>query len=500
MNDTSKEISVLMEISHAVACEKNVHNLLEKVLFILDNRMGMLQGTFTLLHGDLLRIEASRGISDVQKQQVLYRLGEGITGHVAETGRPHIIPDISEDPRFLNRTRSPLHKGRVAFLCVPIIHMEEVIGTLSIEKKNTQGLCFDNDIKLIEIVGNITADAVAVLRKEREERESLLEENRRLRDMLAAPGELVGNSRIMRDIYSLIRQVAASEATVLLRGSSGTGKELVARAISGLSIRKNKPYVVMNCAAMPESLVESELFGHEKGAFTGASQRRTGRAEAADGGTLFLDEVGDLSLMAQAKLLRFIQERTFSRLGSSMELKSDVRFIAATSKNLEELIAEGKFRVDLYYRLNIFPIIMPDLKDRGSDIILLAEHFISKYNLRHGKSVSGISNEAVDMLMDYCWPGNVRELENCIERAVITASADCIQSVNLPPSLRSGKNAARRPPEGKVPLKAQVDSFEKELITDALERNNSNMSAAARELGLSPRMMHYKIRRFKIKE
>ena len=248
---------------------------------------------------------------------------------------------------------------------------------------------------------------------------------------------MVGNCREMQIVYEQLHQVAPSDATVLIRGGSGTGKEMIARAIVNLSARKDKPFITLNCAALPENLVESELFGHEKGAFTGAMARRIGRAEAADGGTLFLDEIGDLTMQTQVKLLRFLQERTFSRVGSNEEIHADVRFLAATSRNLEELMAQGKFREDLYYRLNIFPIVMPDLAKRKSDIILLAEHFIDKFNLKYGKKITRLSTTAINLLMSYHWPGNVRELENCMERAVLTAKDECVHSFNLPPSLQT---------------------------------------------------------------
>jgi Nif-specific regulatory protein len=303
----------------------------------------------------------------------------------------------------------------------------------------------------------------------------------------------------MQKIYDLIRQVAPSNATVLIRGSSGTGKELVANAIYKLSPRLDKPFIALNCAALPESLVESELFGHEKGSFTGAVNTRIGRVEAANKGTLFLDEIGDLTPQTQVKLLRFIQERTFSRVGSNEELKSDVRLLAATSRDLEELMAQGKFREDLYYRLNIFPITIPDLAKRRCDIILLAEHFIQKLNLRYGKTVQRLSTPAINMLMIYHWPGNVRELENCIERAVLTSSDDCIHSYNLPPSLQTGaSNDSELLKDGNASFNILVESFERELIVEALKKNNGNMSAAGRTLGLSPRVMHYKINRLAI--
>lgn len=494
------EITVLQEISSAIVHERNVDAVLNKVLEVLNRRMGMLRGTFTLRHGDTLVIEASQGLDEAEKQLGRYRLGEGITGHVAETGRPHLIPDIRRDSRFLNRTKSRDYKEPVAFICVPIIHLEQVIGTLSIDRRITPDTDLENDMALLEIIGNITAEAVAAVMKEHEERESLLEENRKLREMLSEnPGEMVGNCRAMQQVYELIRQVAPSDATVLIRGSSGTGKELVARAIVNLSGRKDKPFVCLNCAALPENLVESELFGHEKGAFTGAVGRRIGRAEAADGGTLFLDEIGDLSLQTQVKLLRFIQERTFSRVGSNVELRSNVRFLAATSRNLEELMSRKLFREDLYYRLNIFPIVMPDLSKRKSDIILLAEHFIEKMNVKYGKKVSRLSTPAINMLMAYHWPGNVRELENCIERAVLTAQDECIHGYNLPPSLQTGKESGTLLlPDGKASFNVLVDSYERELIVEALKRNSGNMSAAARSLGLSPRVIHYKIGRLGI--
>lgn len=494
------EITVLQEISSAIVHERNVDAVLNKVLDVLNRRMGMLRGTFTLRHGDMLVIEASQGLDATEKQLGRYRLGEGITGHVAETGRPHLIPDIRSDHRFLNRTKSRDYKDPVAFICVPIIHLEQVIGTLSIDRLITPDTDLENDMALLEIIGNITAEAVAAVMKEHEERERLLEENRKLREMLSEnPGEMVGNCRAMQQVYELIRQVAPSDATVLIRGSSGTGKELVARAIVNLSSRKDKPFVCLNCAALPENLVESELFGHEKGAFTGAVGRRIGRAEAADGGTLFLDEIGDLSLQTQVKLLRFIQERTFSRVGSNVELRSNVRFLAATSRNLEDLMSRKLFREDLYYRLNIFPIVMPDLSKRKSDIILLAEHFIEKMNVKYGKKVSRLSTPAINMLMAYHWPGNVRELENCIERAVLTAQDDCIHGYNLPPSLQTGKESGSQLlPDGKASFNVLVDSYERELIVEALKRNSGNMSAAARSLGLSPRVIHYKINRLGI--
>jgi Nif-specific regulatory protein len=414
-----------------------------------------------------------------------------------------VIPDLRKDSRFLNRTGSRHYESQVAFICVPLIHDGQVIGTLSIDRPVDGSTDLDRDVALLEIIANITGDAANECIELHGEREAMLEENRKLRDMLSNnPGELVGNCREMRQVYEQVRQVAPSDATVLIRGGSGTGKEMIARAIVNLSARKDKPFITLNCAALPENLVESELFGHEKGAFTGALNRRVGRAEAADGGTLFLDEVGDLTMQTQVKLLRFLQERTFSRVGSNEELHSDVRFLAATSRNLEELIAQGKFREDLFYRLNIFPITMPDLAKRKSDIILLAEHFIEKMNLRYGKKVARLSTTAINLLMSYHWPGNVRELENCIERAVLTATDDCIHSYNLPPSLQTSLSVGSvggAPNDKIAPLEVMMENYEREIITEAIKRNDGNISAAGRDLGVSPRMMNYRMNKLGIK-
>ena len=497
------EISVIQKISVAIIHERNVEKLLENVLGILESELGMLRGTFALLFGDTLKIEASRGLDESEKQKGYYRMGEGITGHVAERGISHVIPDLRKDSRFLNRTGSRHYENQVAFICVPLIHDGAVIGTLSIDRPVDGSTDLDRDVALLEIIANITGDAANECIELHNEREAMLEENRKLRDMLSNnPGDLVGNCREMQQIYEQVRQVAPSDATVLIRGGSGTGKEMIARAIVNLSARKDKPFITLNCAALPENLVESELFGHEKGAFTGAVNRRIGRAEAANGGTLFLDEIGDLTMQTQVKLLRFLQERTFSRVGSNEELHSDVRFLAATSRNLEELIAQGKFREDLFYRLNIFPIAMPDLAKRKSDIILLAEHFIEKMNLRYGKKIVRLSTTAINLLMSYHWPGNVRELENCMERAVLTASDDCIHSYNLPPSLQTSLSTGQSAGSANTkiaPLDVMLNNYEREIITEAIKRNNGNLSAAGRDLGVSPRMLNYRMNKLGIK-
>jgi Nif-specific regulatory protein len=501
-DNESLAVPLLRDISTAIARERNVGKLLPQVLEIAEKRLGMVRGTIALLAGDELRIEAStRTLNAEERALGRYRIGEGITGLVAKTGRAEVVPDVRKDPRFLNRTKARGKGDAVSFVCVPLVHGGQVVGTLSADREIREGdRPLDEAVELLGIVANVVGEAASAYRQQRAEREALVEENRKLRSLLSeSPGRLIGDCPEMREVYAQIRQVAPTEATVLVRGASGTGKELVARAIQSLSPRKDRPFVVLNCAALPEALVESELFGHERGAFTDARERRIGRAEAADGGTLFLDEIGDLSIPIQIKLLRFLQERTFSRIGSNEELHSNVRFIAATSRNLEELMAKKLFREDLYYRLSVFPITMPDLSRRTGDIVLLAEHFLAKMNVKYGKQVTRISPPAVSMLQSYSWPGNVRELENCIERAVLTATDDCVHGYNLPPSLQAPE-FAEDPyrPDATMTLDEQLAAFEKRVLEDALLRHGGNRSAAGRELGVSPRMMNYRLNRLGI--
>jgi Nif-specific regulatory protein len=294
---------------------------------------------------------------------------------------------------------------------------------------------------------------------------------------------------------STVAQVVGTSATVLIRGESGTGKELIAHALHHHSPRAERPFVRVNCAALPETLVESELFGYERGAFTGAQARRKGRFELADGGTLFLDEIGELSPSTQAKLLRVLQEREFERLGGSETVRVDVRLITATNKDLEQALADGSVREDLYYRLNVFTIFVPPLRERKSDVLLLADHFVEKYARIHGRSIKRISTPAIDMLMSYHWPGNVRELENTLERAVLVADGDVIHGHHLSPTLQTAE-ASGTVVSGS--LSEAVSAFESNLIQDALKTTRGNRARAARLLGTTERIIGYKIRRYAI--
>ena len=330
------------------------------------------------------------------------------------------------------------------------------------------------------------------------ERERLREENQQLKSELKEKydfSHLVGNSNEMRQVYEQVSQVARSNATVLLRGESGTGKEMIANAIHYNSLRSKRAFIKINCAALPDTLIESELFGHERGAFTGADRLKRGRFELADGGTLFLDEIGDLPLQTQIKLLRVLQEREFERLGGTETISANIRLITATNKNLEEAIARGEFREDLYYRLNVFSIFLPSLRQRRSDILLLAEHFLEKYETEHGKRIRRISTPAIDMLMSYHFPGNVRELENAIERAVLVCDTNVIHSHHLPPTLQTAETSGT---ETRATLSSAVAAFERDLIVDTLKSTSGNIAKAARQLESTERILGYKIKKYGI--
>jgi Nif-specific regulatory protein len=506
MTQSEKELEILYQISQVVMTRPHtVSELMVEVLDIMETELGVSHGTLTLRKPDtdIFIIEASRGLTPEEETRGEYKEGEGVTGYVAKTGESALIPDITKDPRFLNRTRSRPDK-QTAFICVPIIHHKEVIGTMSIDLSITT----DPDElrgyrRFLELVANILAEAVAGIREAIEERTSLISENDRLRRQLGdryRMHNIIGNCGAMRSVYEQIVQVADSTATVLIRGESGTGKELVARAIHYGGDRRNNAFVSVNCAALPENLIESELFGHEKGAFTGAIQQRKGRFEMANGGTIFLDEIGDISPSVQVRLLRVLQERTFERVGNNECIPVNVRVLAATSRNLEEEMSKHVFREDLFYRLNVFPIILPPLRERRSDIMLLVDHFLQKYADMYGKNIKRISTSAINMMMAYHWPGNVRELENCVERAVLTASDDVIHGYNLPPSLQtSDETQTSIFPRDGADLKAMVESYEKEIIIDALKKHRGNAAASARYLNTTQRIINYRIQKLGVR-
>jgi Nif-specific regulatory protein len=497
-----REVYCLYEIAKTLNASMDLSKSLQEILAIISKLLGMRRATLTILNPDTseISIEVAHDLSPEAKRRGKYRLGEGVTGRVVQTGEPAVIPRVSEEPMFLNRTRTrkDLDKQDISFICVPIKIGKSTIGALSVDRLFSNEIALEEDLRFLTIIAALIAETVKKVQYLNREKEELLDENIRLKKELAEKYQvenIIGNSRLMREVYEMIHKVAKSNATVLLRGESGTGKELVANAIHYQSLRARKPFIKVNCAALPETLLESELFGYEKGAFTGATTFKPGRFERAQGGTLFLDEIGDLNPSIQTKLLRVIQEKEFDRLGGRQPIQSDVRIIAATHQDLEKIVEEKRFREDLYYRLNVFPIYLPPLRDRRTDILLLAEHFLEKFNKEHQKNIRRISTPAIDMLMQYHWPGNVRELQNCLERAVLICEGEAIKAHHLPPTLQTAESSNT---QSKLSFDQAVEAVEQELIIEALKATNGNRTKAAERLEITQRIINYKIDRYGI--
>jgi Nif-specific regulatory protein len=494
-----RRLSTLLEASQAMSGTLNLKSALHRVLEILARHHGAVRGMVSLLHQDgSLRVEASDGLGDASR--VRYQIGEGITGRVVESGRPVVVPRVSREPAFLHRAarRPELPHEELSFICVPIVLNRRPVGALAIDLKFKADRDYERSVKFLGVVASMIAQALKIHRLIDEDKRKLADENAHLKQELRERydfSNLVGSSGPMRQIYEQVAQVAGANTTVLVRGESGTGKELIAHAIHYNSLRASKPFIKVSCAALPESLIESELFGFEKGAFTGAESRKKGRFELAEGGTLFLDEIGDVNPATQVKLLRVLQQREFERVGGTETVKVNVRLIAATNKDLERAIATGAFRQDLYYRLNVFAIFVPPLRERKADLLLLVDHFLERFAREHRRSIKRISTPAIDMLTSYHWPGNVRELENTLERAVLTCEGEVIHGHHLPPSLQTAEASGT---VTRVSLEDAVSSYEKDLIQDALKTARGNCAKAARLLDTTERIINYKVRRYGI--
>ncbi len=496
----SRRLSTLLEVSHALSGTLNLKSALHRVLEILAKHHGTVRSLVLLRHEhNDLHVEASDGL-DAPTHAIRYRVGEGVVGKVVESSRPIVVPQVSKEPVFLNRAakRPELLKEELSFICVPILLNRRAVGAIGVDLRFNPDRDYDRYVKFLGIVSSSIAQAVKIQRLVEEDRKRLVDENTHLRQELKERYDfstIIGTSGPVRQMYEQMAQVAATNTTVLIRGESGTGKELVAHSIHYNSPRANKPFIKVSCGALPDSLIESELFGYERGAFTGAEQRKKGRFEMAEGGTLFLDEIGDINLNTQVKLLRVLQEREFERLGSTDTVKVNVRLLTATNKDMERAIAAGTFREDLYYRLNVFAIFVPPLRERKADLLLLVDHFLEKFSREHRKSIKRISTPAIDMLMSYHWPGNVRELENTLERAVLTSDGQVIHGHHLPPSLQTAEASGTI---NRVSLSDAVAGFEKDLIQDALKSSRGNRAKAARLLDTTERVLNYKVRKYGI--
>jgi Nif-specific regulatory protein len=496
-----RRLATFLDISQTLSGTLNLKQSLHQVLESLERFHGTVRGAVTLLDQETgeLYIEASNGLT-LSGQRARYQLGEGITGRAVETGKPIVVPQVSREPMFLNRAgeRKRNESEEISFICVPIIVNRKAVGALGVDLAFKKDRDYDRELKFFRVVASMIAQAIKVHRLIENDRQRLLEENTHLREELRERydfSNIVGSSGAMNSVYEQVSQVARTNTTVLIRGESGTGKELIAHAIHYNSLRSAKPFIKVSCAALPETLIESELFGYEKGAFTGAQAQKKGRFELAEGGTLFLDEIGDLDPQTQIKLLRVVQEREFERLGGTETVKVNVRVIAATNKDLEKAIASGSFREDLYYRLNVFTIFVPPLRERKPDILLLADHFLEKFSIEHSKNIKRISTPAIDMLMAYHWPGNVREVENTMERAVLVCEGQVIHGHHLPPTLQTAEASGTTV---RMSLAESVAGYEKDLIQDALKSARGNRAKAARLLATTERIIGYKIGKYGI--
>ena len=505
------ELTTLYEIAKSLGTSLDLQVTFSSILEILSEKMGMRRATLTLIDPATkhLYIELGHGLTEEEKGRGIYKIGEGITGRVVETGEPIIVPDVGKEPLFLNRTRSrgDISRENISFICVPVKVKGETIGVLSVDRLFTdKSISLEEDVRVLTVVASLIGQSVTIANMVEFERKSFIKEKLNLQRELKSPyrfANIVFQSDNMREILDAAWRVSQSKATVLLRGESGTGKELIARAVHYHSKRCDKPFISVNCAAIPDTLIESDLFGHEKGAFTGATQAKRGRFELADSSTLFLDEIGDIPLSTQVKLLRVLQEKRFERVGGSKSITVDVRIIAATNQDLEEAVRKGDFREDLYYRLNVVPIRIPPLRDRKEDIPPLVGHFLQIYNEENGRDIK-ISNEALDTLLMHDWPGNVRELENSVERMIVMAKNEIIMAedvpINIGANLMVSKPLEKNSQSSIKTLDKTVEEIEKDRILEALKRCGFVQAKAARQLGISPRQIGYKIKKYGIGE
>jgi Nif-specific regulatory protein len=492
-----RRLSTLLEVSQALSGVLNLKAALQSVLDLLERRHQVVGGTIFLLDQESREVHVEASVGTRLGSRVRPRPGDTMTDRVIDTGKPVVVPRVSQEPTLSTMAGDRARGGReLTYLAVPILLGRRPTGTLEVVLTFKPDRDYQRSLEFYRVVASMVSQALKLRRSVEADRSRLAEENEHLRDELRdkyAFRSIIGNSAPIQQVYEQVAQVARTNTTVLIRGESGTGKEMIAHAIHYNSPRAKKPFIKVSCAALPESLIESELFGYEKGAFTGAQGAKKGRFELAEGGTIFLDEIGDVSTSTQVKLLRVLQEREIERLGGTSSIRINVRLIAATHRPLEELMEEGRFRADLFYRLAVFTIFAPPLRERKPDIMLLADHFLDKYSREHGKNIRRVSTPAIDMLTSYHWPGNVRELENTIERAVLVCDGGVIHGHHLPPTLQTAEASDT---VARQSLEESVEAFERDLLQDALKTSRGSCARAARLLGTTERIFNYKVRKY----
>ncbi len=495
-----KELTIVNEVAKVLSRGLDFNEAMTEILKVLYSFWGVELSFIAIYDSNLkaLRIVKAFGFSDEEVRRGIFKRGEGITGKAFKTGIPIVVSDILSNPAFLNKTRIRERlRGDETFIAVPIKVGGDTVGVMAVFKPFSSKESVEKGVESLMVLGTMIGMFYKLSKRMEEERLEWEEQRKILQEELRKTYNIhgiIGVSESVRNLIEVIRKVASTDSTVLITGESGTGKSLIAKAIHFLSDRRDRPFVTINCAAIPETLLEAELFGYEKGAFTGATSSRKGKFELANGGTVFLDEIGDMPLYLQAKILRVIQEKEIERLGGEKVIKVDVRIIAATNRDLESLVKEGKFREDLYYRLNVIPIHVPPLRERKEDIPLLVEHFLEKFNEKYGKKVR-IAPEAMEPLMEYDWPGNVRELENTVERLVVM-NEGVVRSADLPPHILAFR---RKDSLGSVSnLPEKIQATEREKIIEALERTGYVKSRAAKLLGYTLRQLDYRIKKYGI--
>ena len=499
----SLKLKVLLDICQSIDQALQLDIALPDILRTLSERLSMKRATVSLVDASTgrLSIRASHGLTSEEKKRGVYRLDEGVTGLIFQTAKPYVVPDIRKEPLFLDKTGArKVEKGRISFLGVPILLHTTPIGVLNVDRLFADEISWEEDVDFLQIVATLIAQFISLNNQFNESMEHLRRENVSLKYQLSKKAQrlyIVGKSQSMLDIQRQFEKVAPTRATVLLLGESGTGKTLIAKIVHELSERKQYPFVKVNCAAIPENLLESELFGYEKGAFTSASSSKAGRFEDADKGTIFLDEIGEIPLGLQAKLLRVLQDREFERLGSNTTRKVDVRIIAATNKNLASQVEHGRFRSDLYYRLNVFPIDVPPLRDRKEDITSLLIHFLDKVSREYNRSLT-FSPEALKLLKEYNWPGNVREMENLVERLVILTEKGRIDRETILPYIAPAQESEEPKLNGRLRRNPSLQEVEKGEVIAALRRNLWIQQRAANDLGITMRQLGYRIKKYNL--
>ncbi len=486
----ARDLSALMKVSTTINAIRGVEELQSKLLELLFEVVPAQRGAILLTEGNGLEGASIFGLDRDQGPDETIRISRSIAERVLKDGTAVLI---SEPPPHGKYESESLSEARPSsLLCVPLMMMDRPLGLLYLDTSQRHSRFDQDHLQLVSAIAAITAVAIENARHI----EWLESENQRLLFDVNIEHNMVGESPALRQVYQFISRVSATDSTVLISGESGTGKELAARAIHQNSKRSGRPFVAVNCAALSESLLESELFGHEKGAFTGAISARKGRLEIADGGTLFLDEIGELSPSLQVKLLRVLQEREFERVGGTKTIKVDIRLIAATNRDLEQAIATGAFRQDLYYRLNVVELGMPSLRDRKEDIPLLASYFAGKHGEKCNRRVMGLSPEAQARLISYDWPGNVRELENAIERAVVLGTTERILPEDLPePVLEVEVESSTS-----AGYHEAVSQTKKQIILEAMEKSRGSYTEAAKLLGVHPNYLHRLIRNLNLRD